>query len=69
MNELVGFLTILLFCLLKLNKHLKNKSIPKTAKELEQDKKSIETQEFFDNMARHGSLKYDYLGQNINNDD
>ncbi len=54
MNELVGFLTILLFCLLKLNKHLKNKSTPKTKQE-----KVRETQDFLTKEESVLSLSVD----------
>ena len=50
-------------------KRLLGADIPKTAEELALDKKNRENEEFFDDIARHSSLRYDYLGQNINNDD
>ena len=57
MNELVGFLTILLFCLLKLNKHLKNKNIPRTAEELELDKKRKKSEQYWV-MDIHGDSSF-----------
>ena len=47
MSGLVGYLTILLIVLLKLNKHLKSKNIPRTAEELELDKKRKKNEQYW----------------------
>ena len=50
-------------------KRLLGADIPKSAEELAFDKTNRENEEFFADMERSVCPSYDYLGQNINNDD